>query len=49
MLTSCPLAHPFSGAGVAQLYFEHIYKFHGLPKTIVSERDKVFLSRFWTE
>ena len=43
------LSHPFSAATVVQLYFEHIFKLHGLPKTIVSDRDKIFLSRFWQE
>jgi len=36
-----PLAHPFNVASVPQLYFEHIYKWNGLPKTIVSDRDRL--------
>jgi len=43
------LTHPFSAATIAQLYFEHIFKLHGLPKTVVTDRDQIFLSKFWQE
>ncbi|GKC55888.1 reverse transcriptase, partial [Tanacetum coccineum] len=44
-----PMAHPFKAAQVAQLFLDTIYKLHGLPHTITSDRDKVFISHFWKE
>lgn len=44
-----PLAHPFSAQVVAKLFFDNIYKLHGLPDSIVSDRDRVFTSGFWQE
>jgi hypothetical protein len=32
---------------MAELVFEHVYKLHGLPKYIVSDRDSLFTSIFW--
>ena len=39
-----PLSHPFSAVTVAQLYHDNIFKLHWIPKTIVSDRDRVFVS-----
>lgn len=43
------LKHPFSALTVAQVYLDNIFKLHGSPKSIISDRDKVFTSTFWTE
>ena len=32
---------------VASLFLEHVVTVHGLPKTLVSDRDPVFTSHFW--
>ena len=42
-----PVTHPYTAKSIAQLFLDNIYKLHGLPETIVSDRDKVFMSLFW--
>jgi hypothetical protein len=44
-----PLSHPFTALQVAQAYMLPVYKLHGLPAAIVSDRDKVFTSNLWRD
>ena len=43
------LSHPYTAASVAKAFFEGIVRLHGFPCSIVSDRDTVFTSLFWTE
>ena len=38
-----------SYAQVADIFFKEIFRLHGLPKSIVSDRDGRFMSAFWQE
>lgn len=37
----------FTAASLAPIFISEIYRLHGTPKTIVSDRDRVFVSTFW--
>ncbi|KAL4383496.1 hypothetical protein GQ457_15G026350 [Hibiscus cannabinus] len=43
------LTHPFTAKIVAEKFVEFVVRLHGLPRTIISDRDSVFLSSFWRE
>ncbi|KAJ0599534.1 putative nucleotidyltransferase, Ribonuclease H [Helianthus annuus] len=43
------LSHPYTAAKVANVFLDTVFKIHGNPDTIVSDRDPVFLSAFWQE
>jgi transposase InsO family protein len=43
------LSHPFSAVSVAKLFMTEIYKLHGMPSAIITDRDKIFVSQFWQE
>jgi hypothetical protein len=44
-----PLSHPYTATSVARVFFAEIVRLHGIPSSIVSDRNPVFTSSFWCE
>ena len=42
-----PLKHHFTVVIVAKAFNSHMVRLHGITTSIVSDRDKVFISSFW--
>lgn len=43
------LSHPYTAIEVAQAYLDSVFKLHGMPQDITSDRDPTFLSEVWRE
>ena len=41
------LKHPFTAQQVAKLLLDSVVKLHGVPKSMVSDRDHIFLITIW--
>lgn len=41
-----PLRHPYTVTSVAALFLREIVRLHGVPRSIVSDKDKVLTSLF---
>jgi hypothetical protein len=42
-----PTKSTISSSQVADLFVEHIFRYHGMPESIVSDRDPRFTAKFW--
>lgn len=48
MVHLVPSRTTYNAKQVAELVFAEVYKLHGMPKRIVSDRDVIFTSTFWS-
>ena len=42
-----PVKSTYEAGDIAKIFMKEIFKLHGLPKEIVSDRDPKFTSNFW--
>jgi hypothetical protein len=44
-----PVATTYRVGQYAKLYISHIVRYHGLPKSIISDRGSIFVAHFWEQ
>lgn len=46
---SISLTHPYIAQTLVPIFLDNIFKLHGFPASITSDRDPIFISSFWKE
>jgi hypothetical protein len=44
-----PVAMTYRVGQYAELYISHVVRYHGIPKTIISDRGSIFVAHFWEQ
>jgi hypothetical protein len=44
-----PVSVRYRARQYAELYIAHIVRYHGIPKTIISDRGSIVVARFWEQ
>lgn len=44
-----PLTPNYTAHNVANIFFNTVCKLHGIPRSLISDRDPLFISKFWRE
>ena len=47
MVHLVPSRQTYCASDIAELIFDSVYKLHGLPERIISDRDSLFTAKFW--
>jgi hypothetical protein len=42
-----PVRHDIDAPGLARVFFDTVFRHHGLPRVIISDRDPRFTGNFW--
>ena len=48
MIRVIPIEKNRTAESVASKFYQEVYRHHGLPSEIISDRDSIFMSKFWT-